>query len=117
MTISKLRNQGELLIDHSNSPGISEEWVKANQHHLAAAGATAIIVGKGKKFESGLKNCSHCGADVVMNPQRTREREWCWTCDAYICDGCGFAKKQPGYVHKSAREALDQHFNKFMRSF
>lgn len=100
---------GEILIDHSMSPGITPEWAAAN-------GAVGPIVGPGKKFESGLQNCKHCGADVVMNPQRTRDREWCWTCDAYICDPCGLLRKL-GAPHKPLRQVLDEIFTRYQRSF
>lgn len=117
MSSSKLRNQGELLIDHTNSPGVTPEWVEANRHHLIASGATTVIVGKGQKFEAGLKNCSHCGTDVIMRPERERAREWCWVCDAYICDGCGLLRKLSGYEHKTARQIMDNIFNRYQRSF
>lgn len=34
--------------------------------------------------------CSHCNAIVVLNPARTRPREYCRKCDHYVCDkpGC-----------------------------
>jgi len=114
---SKLTNQGELLIDHTNSPGISPEWVKENRHHLMASGATPVIVGKGKKFETGLKNCTHCGADVIMNPMRQREREWCRVCDAYICDNCGLLRKLSGYQHMTVQQVMENIFNRYQRSF
>ena len=85
---SKLSRQGELLIDHRNSPGISPEWAAAR-----GLPQDTPIVGGGKTYETGLLSCSHCGADVIMNPQRTRDREWCMGCDRYICDSCGYLKK------------------------
>lgn len=84
---SKLSHQGEVIIDHRNSPGISPEWMA--EHGLDPDRA----VGAGRTFVSGLKNCSHCGDDVIMHPQRQRERAWCRSCDAYICDGCGLLLK------------------------
>lgn len=30
--------------------------------------------------------CCHCNRVVVLNPQRKRERNWCFKCDAYVCD-------------------------------
>lgn len=109
---SKLNHQGEILIDHRNSPGITLEWA-------AAHGVSGPVVGAGKVFESGLKNCPHCGTDVIMNPMRTREREWCRTCDAYICDSCGLLRKLGGYEHKTARQQIDEIFTRYqnIRSF
>lgn len=106
---SKLNNQGELLIDHRNSPGITPEWA-------AARGVAGPVVGGGKVYESGLKNCKHCGGDVLMHPQRTRDREWCSVCDAYICDSCGLLRKL-GSPHKSLGAVLDDIFNRYQRSF
>lgn len=106
---SKLRQTGELLIDHRNSPGIDPAWAKAN-------GVVGPVVGAGKVYETGLKNCAHCGADVIMHPQRTRERAWCWACDAYICDGCGLLTKL-GAPHKPLRALLEEIFNRYQRSF
>lgn len=40
--------------------------------------------------------CYHCGCVVVLNPQRTRERAWCWNCDHYICDTCKLVSLQIG---------------------
>jgi hypothetical protein len=106
---SKLNNQGELVIDHRNSPGIDPEWARAR-------GVTGPVVGAGKTYESGLLNCRHCGGDVIMHPQREREREWCWVCDAYICDPCAFLRKM-GAEHVTHREVLEKIYNRYQRSF
>lgn len=47
-------------------------------------------------YESAFITCSHCQAQVVLRPERSREREWCWTCDHYICDPCGAIRKVAG---------------------
>lgn len=47
-------------------------------------------------FESASITCSHCHRVVVLNPDRTRPREYCSKCDHYICDGCGAIRKQTG---------------------
>ena len=106
---SKKDRQGELVIDHRNSPGITADWA-------ASVGVSGPIVGAGKTFESGLKNCSHCGADVLMHPQRTRDREWCWKCDAYICDGCGLMLKL-GAGCQPIQKTITEIFNRYQRSF
>jgi hypothetical protein len=107
---SKLTHTGELVIDHRNSPGITPEWA-------AAHGVVGPVVGAGKIFETALKNCSHCGADVVLNPMRQREREWCRICDAYICDNCGLLRKLSGYVHRTAGQEMEEIFERYQRSF
>src|ERR1043165_7857118 len=99
---SKLTHTGELLIDHRNSPGIDPAWA-------AAHGVTGPVVGGGKIYETGLKNLVHFGADVGMNRMRQRDREWCWVCDAYICDGCGLLRKIEGHgEHKPYRQRLSE---------
>jgi hypothetical protein len=43
-------------------------------------------------LEADTKRCAHCPAIVVLNPDRTRPRNHCKSCDSYICDnpGCHF---------------------------
>ncbi len=80
MTRSKRSHEGEVLIDHRDSPGISEEMVRSTQ----------LPVGAGQGiFEAPTYTCSHCQVVVVLNPKRNRERAWCRYCDHYICDKCG----------------------------
>lgn len=38
--------------------------------------------------ESPTATCSHCHRQVIFNPGRTREREFCSSCHHYICDEC-----------------------------
>lgn len=80
MVRSKRSYEGELLIDHRCSPGISDQMVRAAQ----------LPVGAGKGlFEAPTYTCSHCQHVVALNPARNRERAWCRYCDHYICDNCG----------------------------
>jgi len=79
--MSSLRRfEGYLLIDHRNSPGLTEE-----QTHAAGLPPGA---GQGL-FEAPTSTCSHCQAIVVLNPNRSRERAYCAKCDRYLCDNCG----------------------------
>ena len=41
---------------------------------------------KGPPKEAATVTCAHCQAIVIINPLRTRQRNWCWNCDHYICD-------------------------------
>src|SRR5712671_4708519 len=68
-----------LMIDHRDSPGISEE---------EAARTGAMPVGRGVMFESATKRCGHCPRQIVLNPLRQRERGHCQKCHSYICDDC-----------------------------
>lgn len=47
-------------------------------------------------LEAATITCSHCQRQMLRNPERTREREWCWNCDHYICDPCGAIRKVAG---------------------
>lgn len=98
---SKLSKEGYLLVDHRESPGISEE----------TAHAAGLPVGAGKGvFEAPTYTCSHCCRVVVLNPLRNRDRAWCWSCDRYICDWCGAAMAASGKcqsIEKIADELLN----------
>ena len=61
--------RGYLVIDHRNSPGTRE-------------------VPGGTQLERDTWTCSHCGAIVIKNPDRTRPREVCRKCMAVVCDKC-----------------------------
>jgi hypothetical protein len=74
---TKRRQEGHLLIDHRGSPGVSEALT-----HAAGLPGSA---GKGV-FESATVRCSHCHATVILNPDRSRPRGWCASCDGYVCD-------------------------------
>ena len=106
---SKRDQTGEIIIDHRNSPGLTPEFMRANN-------LDGPVVGAGQTFEGGLKNCSHCGADVILRPERVRPREWCWACDAYICDPCGLLRKL-GAPHKPLAAVLDEVYTAIQRRF
>ena len=94
MTFLKTSRDGELFLDHSASPGISAE--KARQ-----MGLPPELVGEGCRMYAPTLGCPHCGGHVVLNPMRTRERANCYTCNAYICDGCAITMRNPNYVHRT----------------
>lgn len=79
MRFSKRSLEGELMIDHSASPGLRPEDIG---HFDAPA------VPKGELYESPLIVCGHCQYAVILNPLRTRDRGWCAKCDKYLCDDC-----------------------------
>jgi hypothetical protein len=82
---SQRAQEGWLYIDNRNNPGVSEEIVSANGLPTEAARGL---------YESATYTCSHCHSVVVLNPSRTREREWCRGCQRPICDACGATRKQ-----------------------
>ncbi|HET7619144.1 MAG TPA: hypothetical protein VFK20_11590 [Vicinamibacterales bacterium] len=82
--LSKRSLEGELLIDHRNSPGLTPEDL---------AGFDAPAVAGGQTLESAIYVCGHCQYTVLKNPDRTRDREWCPGCDTYICDECAAVRR------------------------
>jgi hypothetical protein len=80
------RHEGYLMIDHRNSPGVSAELIQQS-------GKSAPIVGAGALHEAPIITCSHCQAGMMLNPMRTRNREYCAKCDHYICDRCALVLK------------------------
>lgn len=83
MIHSKRSQEGYLLVDHRNSPGITEAdlaTVPADRRREFLAQSA------GHQFEAPTLRCAHCGTIVVLNPARTRPRHWCSHCDHYVCD-------------------------------
>ena len=76
------RHEGYLLIDNRYGPGVSEEFIKAS-------GKEAPVVPEGTCYESATITCAHCNTVVILNPHRTRARNYCRRCDRYICDNPG----------------------------
>lgn len=98
---SKRSKEGYLMIDHRATEPVSDEVMMAH----------GLPVGAGKGlFETPTYTCSHCQYVVVMNPLRTREREYCRGCDSYICDGCGELKKN-GAPCKTYAQKIDEFLN------
>lgn len=85
----KRSQEGYILIDHRNSPGISTDFV--SRHNLDAP-----AVGPGQVFESAMKMCHACGTQMILNPNRSRQREWCMQHDAYLCDRCALTRRLTG---------------------
>lgn len=74
--ITKRNQEGYLLIDHRNSPGMPASLV----------GPDGVAVPAGVTFESATITCCHCNCVVILNPDRTRQRGYCAKCDQYVCD-------------------------------
>lgn len=72
MVFSQRELEGYVRIDHRESPGIPGMPFRS----------------KGTFFEAPTMTCNHCQAVVIVNPDRTRERARCYSCDHYICDAC-----------------------------
>jgi hypothetical protein len=88
---------GYIMVDNRVAPVPDE---------LLLRGGAALGMSRGL-FEGATLHCKHCGAVVVKNPDRTRDRPMCRLCFVYICDGCDAVQHQPGYVHHTFEELCD----------
>jgi len=60
-----------------------------NRHAPVPKHPTREFIGAGQAVtELPTVTCSHCHAQLIVNPLRTRERPYCRKCDHYLCDGC-----------------------------
>lgn len=73
---SKRDLEGYVCIDHRDSPGLDHP-----------------LLGKGTVFQAPTYQCPYCQRQVIVNPLRTRDREYCRKLDRYICDPCGTKRK------------------------
>lgn len=86
------RTDGYLLVDHRGSPGVPDSMVTR----------VGLPPGAGHGvFEAATMHCKHCSAVVVKNPLRARPREFCRTCNSYVCDGCAASMAAADYVHRT----------------
>ncbi len=79
MRHSKRSLEGEVFIDHRNSPGMPE---------LGPFGPRLKGTEAGGLLEDKLYVCSHCNSSIILNAARERARAYCSKCDKYICDEC-----------------------------
>jgi hypothetical protein len=80
---------GYLVIDHTDSPGLSEK-------DQISAPPGALVAPAGQLAEGDIKHCSHCQRAVLLNPGRVRNRAVCPKCYHYICDGCEAIRVKTG---------------------
>jgi len=76
---SKQRFEGYLMVDHRDSPGLTEEQ--------SVAVGRPPNSGRGM-FEAPTITCGHCLQVLIVNPLRNRARGYCPKCDSYCCDQC-----------------------------
>ena len=105
---SKRALEGVLVVDHRNSPGLTDA-------DLLSAGLdprTHPHVGKGAFYESATITCAHCQAIVILNPQRSRPRNYCAHCDHYVCDLPQCVLMAAGTLpHRSMEQVFDDVLN------
>jgi len=94
MPFLKTSHDGELVLDHSASPGFTPEQARK-------LGMPAELTGEGKKMHAATLGCPHCGSHVMLNPLRKRPRAHCYQCNQYICDICDAVRHKSGYVHRT----------------
>lgn len=94
------RHDGELMIDHRFSRGLTAEEARA-------FGMPDIPLGEGGAVSLATVGCNHCGGVWLVNHYRTRERHYCKKCDHYLCDLCAAVTAQPNYVHRTISELTD----------
>lgn len=91
-------HEGYLLLDHSDSPGVSDEAL--SQHELPRGAGRTF-------FEAPTYTCSHCQRIVIVNPDRVRDRAYCRKCDHRICDECGGVAAATGEC-RTFRQVIDE---------
>jgi hypothetical protein len=92
---SKRSLEGYLIIDNSQGAPVPEH-------------PTRQFVGAGRgRLEAPMITCSHCHAQVVVNPARTQERHYCRKCDHYLCDNCALIAKVNGGDCTPMNKTLD----------
>ena len=95
---SQRSREGTLIIDHrAGDPGPS---------------MAGPFTRKGL-YESATVTCHGCHAIVVLRPNRSRERYWCWKHDKYLCDTCAIRAKVHGC--KPLNQVLDDLQTKAVR--
>lgn len=90
--------EGEILIDHRNSPGVSSELLIANG--LPPESGRGI-------YEGVTYTCGHCQRIVFVNSLRNRERHFCRGCEHVICDGCA-AEKAKTLTCRPFKQVVDE---------
>jgi len=107
MSVKRLQDlEGELLIDHRNSPGVPQELL-ANLPPGAGRGI----------YEGPIYTCSHCqaGVTVIVTAFGGREkRHLCGGCGKVVCASCAEEKARTG-VCKTFDQKVDEHLNALER--
>lgn len=98
------QGSGYLVIDHTDSPGVTE----ADVAHLPKAMRDRIIIARGGTVEErDVQTCTHCERQVVLEPNRVRARAYCPHCDHYICDACEAVRVASGGACIPFKQRLD----------
>ena len=99
MPFSKRSLEGYILIDHRAGDGLTSEVARS------AGVGTMPLRGL---FESATVTCSHCQRQVILRPDRSRERGYCPKCDHYVCDSCEVVRIATGEC-RTFKQIMDDH--------
>ena len=102
--ILKKDREGEVEIDHTQSPGLPQQFLGG-----------FIDVREGKKWRGKTLTCSHCTSVRIANPNRVRDRGYCYSCDHYICDECAIELKVNGGVCLSFERRMNEDLERAQR--
>lgn len=94
--------EGELVIDHRESPGVSEALVR--EAGLPAGAGRGL-------FKAPIYTCGHCqkGVTVVIGAFGTREKRYvCSGCRKVLCDQCARKKALTGVCDPFERK-IERH--------
>lgn len=80
---SKRDRENYFMMDHRQSAPVPDDL-------LRKAGLPAGA-GRGL-FEVASYSCNHCQRQVIMNPARTSNPDYCRGCDSYLCKRCAAIK-------------------------
>ena len=102
MSLKSLRShEGYFMMDHRNSPGVPDAEVVRQ----------GLIPGAGRGlFESATFTCPYCECVVVLNPDRSRPRNYDPATNHLICDGCEAIRKS-GQPMKTMKQIADEILN------
>lgn len=91
MSVKRIQDlEGELTLDHRNSPGVPAEILRQAGLPLEA--------GRGL-YTCPTYTCGHCqrGVPVVVKAFGVRERRFvCGVCAKVLCEGCAKRKQETG---------------------
>ena len=97
MIHSRRSFEGYLKIDHRGSPGVPADIARQT-------GMPGALTGL---FEAPTLTCHHCGTVMLENPLRNRPRNYCSSCDHFLCDGCAAARHQETGPCRSMDRRID----------
>ena len=89
---SKRELEGELTIDHRESPGVPLGLAEQYQRDHPLMDVPMQACQGGKLYETAILVCSHCGVTIIRGPQWESANHWCSGCDRYVCNVCKFLK-------------------------